>query len=91
MIFDLFYQQFLDKNPYPRQLKIHDNRTLINFSANDYLGLARHPLLITRSQEFTKLYGAGSTSSRLVAGNISVYEKLGFRKAGYIPVITKDE
>lgn len=68
------YQHFLTQNPYPRRLTTHQN--LINFSSNDYLGLATHPLLITRSQEYLKKYGTGSTSSRLVVGNFAEYEAL---------------
>lgn len=70
------YQQFLDNNLYPRELKDYSTKKLINFSSNDYLGLSNHPLLIARAQEFAQKYGVGSTSSRLVAGNISVYETL---------------
>ena len=42
--------------------------TLIDFSSNDYLGLARHPLLIERSAEWSARYGAGAGASRLVTG-----------------------
>lgn len=68
------YQTFLANNPYPRELKNKIN--LLNFSSNDYLGLAYHPELIKRAQALTQQYGAGSTSSRLVAGNLEIYEKL---------------
>jgi 8-amino-7-oxononanoate synthase len=53
-----------------------DGRQLINFAGNDYLGLARHPALIERSIAFTRRYGAGSTASRLIAGNISPYQEI---------------
>jgi 8-amino-7-oxononanoate synthase len=42
--------------------------TLIDFSSNDYLGLARHPLLAERSAEWAARYGAGAGASRLVTG-----------------------
>ena len=45
-----------------------DGRLLIDFASNDYLGLAAHPLLISRAQEWTARYGTGSGSSRLVTG-----------------------
>lgn len=56
------------------------DRAMINFCSNDYLGLARHPLLKLRAGEYLERYGAGSGSSRLICGNqpffASVEEKL---------------
>ncbi len=45
-----------------------DGATLIDFSSNDYLGLARHPLLATRAAEWATRLGSGSGASRLVTG-----------------------
>jgi 8-amino-7-oxononanoate synthase len=45
-----------------------DGRTLLDFSSNDYLGLARHPLLIERAREAMERDGAGAGGSRLVTG-----------------------
>ncbi|MET0269822.1 MAG: 8-amino-7-oxononanoate synthase [Sphingomonas sp.] len=41
---------------------------LLDFSSNDYLGLARHPLLAERSADFARRLGSGSGASRLVTG-----------------------
>jgi len=45
-----------------------DGRALIDFSSNDYLGLARHPLLAERAAEWALRHGAGAGASRLVTG-----------------------
>jgi 8-amino-7-oxononanoate synthase len=42
---------------------------LVNFSSNDYLGLASHPLLQARAVEFVERYGTGATAARLVCGS----------------------
>ena len=44
-------------------------RELVNFSSNDYLGLASHPLLQARAIEFVERYGAGATAARLICGS----------------------
>jgi 8-amino-7-oxononanoate synthase len=40
----------------------------LNFAANDYLGLSRHPALIEAAQTATKNCGTGAGASRLVSG-----------------------
>lgn len=53
-----------------------DGKSLDNFSSNDYLGLSQSPYLKERAIEFTERYGVGSGASRLVSGNIEIYEQL---------------
>lgn len=51
-------------------------QTLLNFSANDYLGLSKHPAVIAAAQQFAASYGAGSTASRLVSGTYEIHQQL---------------
>ncbi len=44
---------------------------LLNFAANDYLGLSHHPALISAARQATALRGTGAGASRLVTGTDS--------------------
>lgn len=61
-----------------------NNRELVNFSSNDYLGLSRHPLLKERAAEFARKYGAGSAASRLVSGNFTIHQHLEEKLAEFL-------
>ncbi|MDR7101723.1 8-amino-7-oxononanoate synthase [Croceicoccus sp. BE223] len=60
-----------------------DRRTCIDFSSNDYLGLAQHPLLVDRAREWAARLGAGSGASRLVTGTHEAVLELEARIAAF--------
>ena len=47
-----------------------DGKKVVQFSSNDYLGLANHPRLKAAAQEAIETYGSGAGASRLVSGNL---------------------
>jgi len=53
-----------------------DGRPVINFSSNDYLGLAAHPALVEASQRASRDFGAGAGASRLIVGNLAAHDAL---------------
>jgi len=53
-----------------------DGRTLLNFSSNDYLGLANEPALKAAAIEAVERYGAGSGASRLICGSLRPHDEL---------------
>lgn len=60
-----------------------EGRTLLDFSSNDYLGLATHPLLCERAREWTARHGTGSGASRLVTGTHDAVLAVEERIAGF--------
>ncbi len=53
-----------------------DGRTLVDFSSNDYLGLAHHPAVAAAMSECATRLGAGSGASHLVTGHGIEHERL---------------
>lgn len=49
---------------------------LINFSSNDYLGLANHPVLKEAAVQAVRDYGAGAGASRLICGSLKPSHEL---------------
>lgn len=62
---------------------VRDGRTLIDFSSNDYLGLAGHPLLAERAGDWAARLGAGAGASRLVTGTSEAHLALEARIAAF--------
>ncbi len=53
-----------------------DGKSFLNFSSNDYLGLANDPLLKDAAIEAVKKFGAGSGASRLICGSLAPHHEL---------------
>jgi len=51
-------------------------RTLLNFSSNDYLGLANEPALKEAAITAVERYGAGAGASRLICGSLAPHQEL---------------
>jgi 8-amino-7-oxononanoate synthase len=53
-----------------------DGREVINFSSNNYLGIANHPALGEAAKLAIDRYGSGTGASRLISGNMTLHEEL---------------
>ena len=58
-----------------REIEIN-GRILLNFSSNDYLGLAAHPRLVQAATRATERWGVGSGASRLICGSMAPHADL---------------
>ena len=53
-----------------------DGRAFLNFSSNDYLGLANDPVLKEAAIKAVKQFGAGAGASRLICGSLAPFHEL---------------
>lgn len=60
-----------------------DGRALINFTSNDYLGLAAHPRVVARVHAELAQHGFGSGSAALLSGRSSLHAELERELAAY--------
>lgn len=60
-----------------------DGRPLLNFCANNYLGLANHPRLREAAKAAIDQYGMGPSAVRVIAGTMSLHLELEERLAAF--------
>lgn len=55
---------------------VANGKTLLNFCANNYLGLSNHPEVIKASQDATQSHGYGMSSVRFICGTQDIHKQL---------------
>ncbi len=63
------------ESPQSHRIQIGD-KSFLNFSSNDYLGLANHPSLKEAARRAVETFGAGSGASRLICGSLAPFHEL---------------
>ena len=58
--------------------------TLIDLASNDYLDLARHPLLVKAARQTLETDGVGSGGSRFITGSRNIHQKLETKLAEWL-------
>lgn len=72
---DLLRQRLTLEGAQGVRIKV-EGKEYLNFSSNDYLGLANHPKLIEAMQQAAKQYGVGSGASHLIVGHSEQHHAL---------------
>ncbi|MDV2992810.1 MAG: 2-amino-3-ketobutyrate coenzyme A ligase [Chroococcidiopsis sp. SAG 2025] len=63
-------------SPQDAKIQLQDGRTVLNFCANNYLGLSNHPDIIAAAQEGIAKYGFGLSSVRFICGTQTIHKEL---------------
>jgi glycine C-acetyltransferase len=72
----LYKEERLLMSPQGAEIEVQRGREVINFCANNYLGLANHPEIIAAAQEGVAKYGFGLSSVRFICGTQTIHKEL---------------
>ncbi|MCR6662087.1 MAG: glycine C-acetyltransferase [Luteimonas sp.] len=72
----LFKAERIITSPQSAEISLADGRTVINFCANNYLGLADHPDIIAAAKDALDTHGFGMASVRFICGTQDLHKQL---------------
>jgi glycine C-acetyltransferase len=71
-------------SPQNAHIEVAGGRKVLNFCANNYLGLADHPALIAAAKQALDSHGLGMASVRFICGTSDLHTQLEARIADYL-------
>ncbi len=72
----LFKSERIITSPQSAEITLADGRTVLNFCANNYLGLADHPDIIAAAKAALDSHGFGMASVRFICGTQDLHKEL---------------
>ncbi len=72
------------RSPQSSHIEVKGGREVLNFCANNYLGLANHPALIEAAKAALDSHGFGMASVRFICGTTDLHRQLEARIADYV-------
>ncbi|HEY0504314.1 MAG TPA: glycine C-acetyltransferase [Lysobacter sp.] len=72
----LFKAERIITSPQSAEITLADGRTVLNFCANNYLGLADHPDVIAAAKDALDTHGFGMASVRFICGTQDLHKQL---------------
>jgi glycine C-acetyltransferase len=72
----LFKSERIITSPQSAEITLADGRTVLNFCANNYLGLADHPDIIAAAKDALDTHGFGMASVRFICGTQDLHKQL---------------
>jgi glycine C-acetyltransferase len=80
----LFKSERVIASPQAPHLRLTDGRELLNFCANNYLGLSNHPDIIQSAQLALERWGFGLSSVRFICGTQEIHKELERRLSDFL-------
>jgi len=72
----LFKKERIITSPQAADIKVSTGQDVINFCANNYLGLSSHPLVIEAAHKALDTHGFGMSSVRFICGTQDIHKEL---------------
>lgn len=72
----LFKSERIITGPQSAEITLEDGRRVLNFCANNYLGLADHPDIIAAAKDALDTHGFGMASVRFICGTQDLHKQL---------------
>ena len=80
----LYKEERILISPQDAAIAVQGGREVLNFCANNYLGLANHPEVIAAAHEGLMRYGFGLSSVRFICGTQSIHKELEAKISGFL-------
>lgn len=79
----LYKEERIITTPQKADIKVQENKEVLNFCANNYLGLSDHPRLIDAAKKAMDSHGFGMSSVRFICGTQDIHKELEKAVADY--------
>lgn len=80
----LFKSERIIRSGQSSQIDVESRGRVLNFCANNYLGLANSPRLVEAAQQALDSYGFGIASVRFICGTLDIHKELESRLARFV-------
>jgi len=80
----LYKSERIITTPQGAEIKTQDGNEVINFCANNYLGLSSHPKVIDAAKKAIDEYGYGMSSVRFICGTQTIHKELEKRVSEFL-------
>ena len=80
----LYKEERIIVTPQSAEISVQSGQEVLNFCANNYLGLSNHPTLVKTAQEALKKYGFGMSSVRFICGTQNIHKELEKRLSHFL-------
>ena len=80
----LFKKERIIVTPQSADIKTQDGKEVINFCANNYLGLSSHPRVIAAAKKAIDTHGFGMSSVRFICGTQDIHKELEWKISEFL-------